>query len=108
MVVQMALMIIVAVLIRIIMTWVFNNTMDSILIAILLHASLDASNSGSDFIRHLLPASQIGGYGLASALLFPLVAALLLLIFTKGRLSYKLNRGVKETEEAHAMETSLK
>ncbi len=108
MVVQMALMIIVAVLIRIIMTWVFNNTKGSILIAILLHASLDASNSGSDFIRHLLPASQIGGYGLASALLAPLVAALLLLIFTKGRLSYGLNRGVKETEASHAMETSLK
>jgi len=54
-----------------------------------LHAALDASNGGSDFIHRLLPASQLGGYGLGAALLFPLAAAVLLLIFTKGRLSYK-------------------
>ena len=89
MIVQMVLLIIVAVLTRIIMTWVFNNTKGSILIAILLHAALDASNSGSAYITHVLPASQNGGYGLGSALLFPLVAAVVLLIFTKGRLSYK-------------------
>ena len=92
MIVQMVLMIIVAILTRIFMIWVFNNTKGSILIAILLHASLDASNSGSAFITHLLTASQLGSYGLASALLFPLVAAVLLLVFTRGRLSYKPDR----------------
>ena len=98
MIVQMVLLIIVAILTRIFMTWVFNNTKGSILIAILLHAALDASNGGSAFIKHLLTASQMGGYGLASALLFPLVAAVLLLIFTKGRLSYKPDRVVKQME----------
>jgi CAAX protease family protein len=96
MIVQMVLMIIVAILTRIFMTWVFNNTKGSILIAILLHASLDASNSGSAFIKQLLTASQLGGYGLASALVFPLVAAVLLLIFTKGRLSYKPDQTQQE------------
>ncbi len=94
----MVLLIIVAILTRISMTWVFNNTKGSILIAILLHAALDASNGGSAFIKHLLTASQLGGYGLASSLLFPLVAAVLLLIFTKGRLSYKPDRVVKQME----------
>lgn len=98
MVVQMVLMIIVAILTRIIMTWVFNNTKGSILIAILLHSSLDASNSGSDFIKQLLTAHQIGGYGLASALIFPLVAAILLIVFTRGRLSYKQDRVVEQIE----------
>jgi uncharacterized protein len=98
MVVQMVLLIIVAILTRIMMTWVFNNTKGSILIAILLHSSLDASNSGSDFIKHLLTASQIGGYGLASALIFPLVATVLLLVFTKGRLSYKPYRAQQDVE----------
>jgi membrane protease YdiL (CAAX protease family) len=98
MIVQMALLIILATLTRTIMTWVFNNTKGSILIAILLHAALDASNGGSDFIHHLLPASQLGGYGLGSALLFPLVGAVLLLIFTKGRLSYKPDRVVQPGE----------
>jgi membrane protease YdiL (CAAX protease family) len=103
MIVQMVLMIIVAILTRIFMTWVFNNTMGSILIAILLHASLDASNSGSAFIKHLLTASQLGGYGLASALLFPLVAAVLLLIFTRGRLSYKPDRVEKQIVASQPM-----
>jgi uncharacterized protein len=105
MVVQMVLMIIVAVLPRIIMTWVFNNTKGSILIAILLHASLDASNSASDFIRHLLPASQLAGYGLGAALLFPLVGAVALLIFTKGRLSYGPNRVVQPAVGPQPAET---
>ena len=98
MIVQMVLMIIVAILTRILMTWVFNNTKGSILIAILLHAALDASNSGSAFIKQLLTISQLGGYGLASALVFPLVAAILLLIFTKGRLSYKPDQTQQDVE----------
>ena len=102
MIVQMVLMIIVAILTRIFMIWVFNNTKGSILIAILLHASLDASNSGSAFITHLLTASQLGSYGLASALLFPLVAAVLLLVFTRGRLSYKPNRTRQDVEASHS------
>lgn len=105
MVVQMVLLVIVAIPTRMIMTWVFNNTKGSILIAILLHAALDASNSGSDFIKHLLSASQLGSYGLASALLFPLVAAVLLLIFTKGRLSYKPDRVVQSAEPLRPAET---
>jgi uncharacterized protein len=88
MVVQMAILIIAGTLLRFGMTWVFNNTKASILIAVLLHSALDASNSGSVYITHVLSASQLGGYGLAT-LLFPLVAAVVLLIVTKGRLSYK-------------------
>ena len=106
MVVYMALLIIVAILTRMIMTWVFNNTKGSILIAILLHAALDASNGGSAYITHLLPPSQNGGYGLVS-LLFPLVAAVLLLIFTKGRLSYKPDRAPQLVETPQAVEKPL-
>ena len=87
-IVQMVFTIIGGILIRMIMTWVFNNTKGSILIAILFHAALDASNVASAYIRHVLSASQISGYGLGN-LLFLLVATVVLLIFTRGRLSYK-------------------
>jgi uncharacterized protein len=107
MIVQMALLMILAVLTRIIMTWVFNNTKGSILIAILLHTALDASNSGSDYITHLLSASQLGGYGLGASLFFPVVAAVLLLVFTKGRLSYKLDRAAQPGEVSQSTETPL-
>jgi membrane protease YdiL (CAAX protease family) len=105
-IVQMVLTMIVGVLVRIIMNWIFNNTKGSILIAILFHASLDASNSASDFIRHLLSASQLGGYGLGASLLFPLVAAVLLLIFTRGRLSYKPDRATQHVEAPRSAEIS--
>ena len=105
MIVTMGLLIIVAIPTRMIMTWVFNNTKASILIAILLHAALDASNSGSAYITHLLPPSQNGGYSLGAALLFPLVAAVLLLIFTKGRLGYKPDRNAQLIEEPQPAET---
>jgi membrane protease YdiL (CAAX protease family) len=87
-VVEMVVLMIGATVLRIGMTWVFNNTMGSILIAVLLHAALDSSNAPSVYITHLLSKSQLGGYGLVT-LLLPLVAAVVLLIVTRGRLSYK-------------------
>jgi membrane protease YdiL (CAAX protease family) len=87
-VVEMVVLMLGAIFLRIGMTWVFNNTMGGILIAVLLHAALDASNGGSDYMTRLLTSSQLGAYGLAT-LLFPLVAAVVLLIVTRGRLSYK-------------------
>jgi membrane protease YdiL (CAAX protease family) len=87
-VVQMVILMIGAIPLRMVMTWVFNNTKGSILIAILFHAALDACNAPSAYMTHLLSASQLGGYGLAT-LLGPLAAAVVLLIFTKGRLSYR-------------------
>jgi hypothetical protein len=55
--------------------------------------------------RHLLSTPQITGYGLGSALLFPLVAAVVLLILTKGRLSYKPDRVVQPAEALRPAET---
>jgi membrane protease YdiL (CAAX protease family) len=107
MIVQMVLTMIVGVLLRIVMTWVFNNTKASILIAILLHAALDASNGGSAYITHLLPVSQLGGYGLGASLFAPLVAAVVLLIFTRTRLSYKPDRVPQLVEAPRPAETPL-
>ena len=107
MAVQMVIMIAAAIPTRVIMTWVFNNTKASILIAILLHASLDASNGGNAFIQHLVPASRLGTYTLGSALLFPLVATALLLVFTKGRLGYHPARHAQRKEEPQPAEIPL-
>lgn len=104
-IVQLVITMIAGVLLRIIMNWVFNNTKGSILIAILFHSSDDASNGGSAYITHLLPASQLGVYGLAT-ILVPLVAAVLLLIFTKGRLSYKPDRAMQLVESPRSAEIS--
>src|SRR5213075_2510897 len=51
--------------------------------------------------------SLCGGYGLGAALLFPLVAAVLLLVLTKGRLSYKPDR-VVQSAEARLLQARLR
>jgi membrane protease YdiL (CAAX protease family) len=106
MLVNMAFLIIGAILLRMVMTWVFNNTKGSILIAILFHAALDACNAPSAYMTHLLSASQLGGYGLAT-LLAPLAGAALLLIFTRGRLSYKPDRVVQPVAAPQSAEMPL-
>ena len=73
----------------VILTWVFNNTRGSILLAILTHASI---NTFSVYAAQLFPAQAesqlygIVGFG---------TAAVLILVLTRGRLSY--DRYIAET-----------
>ena len=75
--------------ITVILTFVFNNTRGSLLLAILVHASV---NTFSVFIGPLFPAqagSQLNGFvGFGGA-------ALLIILLTRGRLSY--DRYLRET-----------
>jgi uncharacterized protein len=66
-------------------TWIFNNTGGSLLIMILLHATLDAQ---IDYGHALLPAFT---YDDGITLCIFGACALLLIIFTRGRLSYTQN-----------------
>lgn len=73
-------------------TWVFNNTRGSVWIAILLHAS---SNSASNLVGSLIPKGvELTGWqsalnaGWLNVMAFSL-AAVLLIIFTRGKLGYR-------------------
>jgi membrane protease YdiL (CAAX protease family) len=80
------------VLLTIVMSWVFNNTRGSLLIAILLHASI---NTFSIYIGPMFPAqatSQVNlfvGFG---------GLALLIVLLTRGRLGY--DRLLRDTGNA--------
>jgi membrane protease YdiL (CAAX protease family) len=78
----------------IVATWVYNNTRGSILLMILLHSSSNAATAvGARVLPADLPAAMhafvFGGWipAITGAL-----AAILVVIFTKGRLSYKKGR----------------
>jgi membrane protease YdiL (CAAX protease family) len=79
----LALFIVITISITYCMAWIYNNTKGSLLLMILFHASLTFQG----VIQQVFP-SRVG-----NSLLFPLVgygvAALLLLLLTKGRLSYQ-------------------
>ena len=78
-----------SIFIRIVWTWVINNAQGSGIAGILLHASSNAVSLA--LIPNLLPAptpDQMAVSGLLLLVLF-LLSSMLILIFTRGRLSYQ-------------------
>ena len=97
---NMVLFVPTVVFMTIVYTWVFNNTKGSVLIAILLHTSFDVLVGP---VGLLFPAPVVTGYGGAVPLLVGLgVAALLLVVFTRGRLGYQEYRQEVEPDSAAA------
>lgn len=74
-----------------IFTWVFNNTKGSLLFAILLHGSIDGTETYLQTLadRHLLSATAAANIQQLGLTLGCVVLALLLIVFTQGRLSYR-------------------
>jgi uncharacterized protein len=74
-----------------IFTWVFNNTQGSLLIAILLHGSIDGTVTYIQTLadKNLLSATATANILQLGLLLGCVVLALLLIVFTRGRLSYR-------------------
>lgn len=78
-------------------TWVFNNTRGSIWIAMVLHSS---SNAASKLVSELIPKDveltswmKILDSGWINVIVFAL-AALLLVVLTRGTLSYRSDHAV--------------
>jgi len=82
---DIALFVIVAVSIAIVITWVFNNTKDSVLLAILAHGSI---NSAAVSMYALFPTPAVTD-GIANVVIGFGVAALLIVVLTRGRLGYR-------------------
>ncbi len=68
-------------------TWVFNNTKGSVLMAILIHASFNASVTG--ILAPLFPAPILEDYGLLPILGGFGALAVVLVALTRGRLGYR-------------------
>ena len=92
-------------------TWIYNHAKGSILIAILIHA---AANAASGLVNQLLPANPHLS-GLASALFYDnwslVIAfgavAVLLIVFTRGRLGYKPEQNAQLFEIPQPAEAPL-
>ncbi|HEX6798487.1 MAG TPA: CPBP family glutamic-type intramembrane protease [Ktedonobacterales bacterium] len=90
------LLVLFSVPVRVLAAWVYNNARGSLLIIGLLHSSLDAV-TGAVILPYLLPKGVDPGivvYGSFG------VAALLLIIVTRGRLSYKQTRDLQPVPSA--------
>lgn len=76
-----------------IFTWVFNNTRGSLLLAMLLHASV---NTASDAFSRFFPSLPATPLALLSSYIAFILLALIIIAATRGRLSYERYR--RETE----------
>jgi len=92
---NIVLYVISAISFTIVMTWVFNNTKGSLLIAVLMHASF---NTTFVILNLLFPAPIVTDYGSTVPVLIGFgVLALLVVGFTRGRLGY--DRYLQEAAE---------
>src|SRR5215211_263620 len=82
---DIALFVTWAVAITIVITWVFNNTKGSVLLAILAHGSI---NSATVAVYGLFPAPAVTS-GIANVVIGFGVAALLIVALTRGHLGYR-------------------
>jgi len=81
------LLMLLAILTRIVMTWLFNVTMGSVVIVTLFHAAFNTSNN--ELVTAFMP--QMKSMFANNEWIYPVlgVLALVLIVFTKGRLSYE-------------------
>jgi membrane protease YdiL (CAAX protease family) len=97
---NIVLYVISAIAFTIVMTWIFNNTKGSLLIAVLMHASF---NTTFVILNLLFPASIVTDYGSTVPVLIGYGAvALLVIALTRGRLGYQHYRQEEEPASATA------
>jgi uncharacterized protein len=87
---DVGLFVVWAVAITVIFTWVFNNTKGSVLLVILAHGSI---NSAAAAVFGLFPAPAVTS-GITTFVIGFGVAALLILVVTRGRLGYRRDNGL--------------
>src|SRR5829696_5339143 len=84
-VLDVALFVVLALALTVVLTWVFNNTKGSVLLAILAHGSI---NSAAVAVYALFPAPAVTG-GITNVVIGFGVTALLIVALTRGRLGYR-------------------
>jgi uncharacterized protein len=82
---DIALFVVLAMSIALVITWVFNNTKQSVLLAILAHGSI---NSAAVSMYALFPTRAVTG-GITNVAIGFGLAALLVVVLTRGRLGYR-------------------
>lgn len=80
---------------RVVIMWLYNNTNRSVLLVGLFHSAFNTTNNR--FVGAFIPELAESGFFIASGVVA--AAAVLIVVFTRGRLSYKPNH-VSQTADA--------
>jgi membrane protease YdiL (CAAX protease family) len=93
---QVGITAVFAIFLRVVIMWLYNSTARSVLIVALFHSAFNATSGSENITPILVPG--------AAASLIPIAAvaviAVVLVVFTRGRLAYKRERGALQPAEA--------
>ena len=84
---NIAMFIVMITLLTVVMTWVFNNAAGSLLMTMLMHASFNTF--ANKILAPLFPAPLLNDYGQLPMLVGFGLIALIIVVATRGRLSYR-------------------
>lgn len=74
---------------RVVVAWLYNNTNQSVFLVGLFHSSFNTTTV--NFVREFIPATSEDQFLILNGVI--IVAAILIIVLTRGRLSYKPGRG---------------
>ena len=99
---EFAMFIVTAIALSYIFTWIFNNTKGSLLFCILLHGSIDGTSTYILTLadKHLLSTASMTNIQMGLPI-GCVILALLIIVFTKGRLSYQRYKLEAEPFDLH-------
>jgi uncharacterized protein len=87
--VQLAVQVVVVVFFRVVIMWLYNGTGRSVLIVALFHSSFNSAGTGSDYATRYIEEIIPGPAALLIPMAVVVVAAVLITVFTRGRLAYE-------------------
>jgi uncharacterized protein len=98
---NMVMFVVMTTALTVVMAWVFNNAEGSLLITMLMHASFNTF--ANKIVVPLFPAPLLDAYGLLPVLVGFVSVAVIVVAATRGRLSYRGERRMQETDAAAAV-----
>jgi membrane protease YdiL (CAAX protease family) len=87
--VQLAVQAVVVVFFRVVIMWLYNSTGRSVLIVALFHSAFNSAGTGADYATRYIEEIIPGPAALLIPMAVVVVAAVLITVFTRGRLAYK-------------------
>jgi membrane protease YdiL (CAAX protease family) len=97
--VTLAVQAVVVVFFRVVIMWLYNGTGRSVLIVALFHSAFNSAGTGSEYATRYIEEIILGPVALLIPMGMLVVAAVLITVFTRGRLAY---------EPKHAARPALK
>jgi membrane protease YdiL (CAAX protease family) len=102
--VTLAVQAVVVVFFRVVIMWLYNGSGRSVLIVALFHSAFNSAGTGSDYATRYIEEILPGPAALLIPMAVVVVAAVLITVFTRGRLAYEPKHAARPAPKPPAVE----